>query len=405
MRSAIPLVDFERNKSKIKWIVLVTAVFISVGSIYYTNLLVSNLKEREKQQVELYAKALEYTFNQSEHDEVYFVTNEILFRNNSIPTILVDDQGNVQFFRNIDIDSAKLSEEELRAQLLNEIRIMQNAYDPIEIPNIDESGEVYAVQTVYYRNSDLLYELNAYPYIQLSVIAFLALVAYLVFSYSRSAEQNRVWVGMAKETAHQLGTPISSLLAWMEHLRENPELASNAVVMDELDKDIHRLELITERFSSIGSAPLLKEENLSEVVDNTINYLKPRISNKITINLVALSDQITAKINVSLFEWVLENLIKNAADAITHPEGNIMIRILRGSDQRVFIDVKDNGRGIPKSKMNNVFNPGFTTKKRGWGLGLALAKRIIENYHQGKIFVKWTEEGLGTTFRIVLPSR
>ncbi|MGK7391536.1 MAG: sensor histidine kinase [Candidatus Cyclobacteriaceae bacterium M2_1C_046] len=404
MTSATQLFDFEKNKSTIKWIVIATALLVSVGSIYYTNLLVKNLKAREKRQVELYAKALEYTFNQSGDSEVYFVTNEILFQNNSIPTILVDDAGNVQFFRNIDLDSASLSPDEITKKLQNEIRVMRNAYEPIEIPNIDEEGNIYAIQKVYYRNSDLLYELRAYPYIQLSVIAFLALVAYLAFNYSRSAEQNRVWVGMAKETAHQLGTPISSLLAWMEHLRENPELASQSVVMDELDKDIYRLELITERFSSIGSAPLLKEENVNDVVENTISYLKPRISNKITINIVALSDEIKAKLNISLFEWVLENLVKNAADAIQHPEGNIMIRILRGSENRIFIDVKDNGRGIPKSNVKNVFNPGYTTKKRGWGLGLALVKRIIENYHQGKIFVKWTEEGVGTTFRIVLPA-
>lgn len=404
MNSAVQIFNFEKNKNTIKWIVLITAILVSFGSIYYTNLLVNSLKIREKRQVELYAKALEYTFNQSEDDEVYFVTNEILFRNNSIPTILVDNDGNVQFFRNLDIDSSSLSRDKIIEKLQEEIRIMARTYEPIEIPNVDEEGNIYAVQKVYYRNSDLLYQLTAYPYIQLSVIAFLGLVAYLAFSYSRSAEQNRVWVGMAKETAHQLGTPISSLLAWMEHLRENPELASQSVVMDELDKDIYRLELITERFSSIGSAPLLKEENVHVVLENTINYLKPRISNKININMVALSDTITAKINVSLFEWVLENLIKNAADAIYHGEGNIMVRVMRGSESRIFIDVKDNGRGIPKSKIMNVFEPGYTTKKRGWGLGLALAKRIIENYHKGKIFVKWTEEGVGTTFRIVLPA-
>jgi K+-sensing histidine kinase KdpD len=395
--------SFEKNKATVKWMVVTTAILVSMGSIYYTNLLVKNLKDRERRQVELYARALEYTFNQSGDNEVYFVTNEILFRNNSIPTILVDDDDNIQFYRNIEIDST-WSEDRISAKLQNEIRVMKNTYDPIEIPNKDAEGNIFLMQKVYYRNSDLLHELTAYPYIQLSVIAFLGFVAYLAFSYSRSAEQNRVWVGMAKETAHQLGTPISSLLAWMEHLREDPELAKQAVVLDELDKDIYRLELITERFSSIGSAPALKEENLYEVVSNTVNYLKPRISNRITINVVSLSENIKGKVNISLFEWVLENLIKNAADAITTADGNIMLRILRGSENRIFIDVKDNGKGINKNKINKVFDPGFTTKKRGWGLGLALAKRIIEHYHQGKIFVKWSEENEGTTFRIVLPA-
>lgn len=395
--------SFEKNKATVKWVVVITAILVSIGSIYYTNLLVKNLKDRERRQVELYARALEYTFNQSEDNEVYFVTNEILFRNNSIPTILVDDNENIQFYRNIEVDST-WAEDRISTKLQNEIRVMKNTYDPIEIPNKDAEGNIFLMQKVYYRNSDLLHELTAYPYIQLSVIAFLGFVAYLAFSYSRSAEQNQVWVGMAKETAHQLGTPISSLLAWMEHLRENPELAKQGVVLDELDKDIYRLELITERFSSIGSTPALKEENLYEVVNNTVNYLKPRISNRITLNIVSLSENIKGKVNISLFEWVLENLIKNAADAMPAADGNIIVRILKGSENRVFIDVKDNGKGIPKNKVNKVFDPGFTTKKRGWGLGLALAKRIIEHYHQGKIFVKWSEENEGTTFRIVLPA-
>lgn len=403
MKFNADLFNFENNKATLKWVVVVLATLVSAGSIYYTHLLVSNLKDREKRQVELYAKALEYTFNQSAEGEVYFVTNEILFRNNSIPTILMDDEGNIHNYRNIAIDST-WSEGRINRKLMGEVEAMRESYEPIRIPIRDTEGNIFLEQQVLYRNSDLLYQLTAYPYIQLSVIAFLGLVAYLAFSYSRSAEQNRVWVGMAKETAHQLGTPISSLLAWMEHLRDNPELAGQGAVLDELDKDIHRLELITERFSSIGSAPALKEENLNQVVKNTVDYLRPRLSNRITVNVVALSENIVAKMNTSLFEWVLENLVKNAADAISDPNGNIMVRILRGSDHRIFIDVKDNGKGIAKSKVSKVFDPGFTTKKRGWGLGLALAKRIIEHYHQGKIFVKWSEEGQGTTFRIVLPA-
>jgi signal transduction histidine kinase len=211
-----------------------------------------------------------------------------------------------------------------------------------------------------------------------------------------------VWVGLAKETAHQLGTPLSSLMAWVEVLREDPELKNKGVV-DELDKDIRKLTVVTERFSSIGSTPVLKEENIYQLVKNVVSYLQPRVSSKINFEVQTLSETIRAKVHAPLFEWVLENLCKNAVDAMGN-SGTIAIKILRGGDRRVLIDISDTGKGIPKTIIQNVFKPGFTTKKRGWGLGLALAKRIIEMYHEGKIFVKQSEENIGTTFRIELKS-
>jgi len=253
---------------------------------------------------------------------------------------------------------------------------------------------------LYYKNSNLLTQLTFYPFVQLSVIALFAFIAYLAFNYSRVAEQNRVWVGLAKETAHQLGTPISSLMAWVEYLKSEGQF-SNSPIIEELNKDIHKLVLITERFSSIGSVPVLTEHNVKDVVERVVNYLRPRISRKVDINLTSMYNDTIASMHPPLFEWVIENIIKNAVDAMGG-EGNIKINIIEGSDWKVFIDISDNGKGITPSKLKQVFNPGFTTKKRGWGLGLALAKRIVDVYHAGKVFVKSSEVNKGTTFRIVL---
>jgi signal transduction histidine kinase len=264
----------------------------------------------------------------------------------------------------------------------------------------NQNGTIEHFGHIYYKNSSLLSQIIAYPYIQLSVIAIFAFITYLAFNYSQVAEQNRVWVGLAKETAHQLGTPISSLMAWIEVIREDPEMREKGVV-DELEKDIQKLRIVTERFSSIGSTPALKKENVVTLIHNVVNYLRPRVSAKIRMDVFTLSDNIAVMAHAPLFEWVIENLCKNAVDAMGNT-GTIAIKILRGSEGKVFIDVSDTGKGIPRSKIETVFRPGFTTKKRGWGLGLTLAKRIIETYHSGKIFVKYSEENQGTTFRITL---
>jgi nitrogen-specific signal transduction histidine kinase len=401
MARLAPTIDFYRNNSKIKWIVLAVSIIISAASIYYTENLVSQLKEREKQQVILFAKAIEYTINEGYDVNINFVSQEIINKNNSIPTILIDDYEKVTTLRNVKIDSSK-NQAAIDQQIRDELDVMSKTYEPLTIVLRDPSqnNEVFGQQKLYYKNSFLLTQINAYPYIQLSVIAIFGIISYMAFNFSRMAEQNRVWVGLAKETAHQLGTPLSSLMAWMEVLRDDPDL-KNKGFTDELEKDIRKLTIVTERFSSIGSVPVLKQENVVTLVSNVINYLRPRISSKVKMDVFTLSDNIQVMVHPPLFEWVIENLCKNAVDAIGS-SGTIAVKILRGSDSKVFIDISDTGKGIPRSKMSMVFRPGFTTKKRGWGLGLTLAKRIIESYHNGKIFVKSSDENQGTTFRIAL---
>lgn len=400
-RGILPSMEFYQDNTKLKWIILAVSVIISISSIYYTNVLVEQLKQRERNQVRLFAKALEYTSNDQENN-ILFITEEIIYKNNSIPLILADENDRIVNHNNIYIDP-KWSEERKNETLQLQLKEMKRTYVPIEIVLKDPStGEVFGKQYVFYKNSFLLTQLIAYPYIQLSVIAIFAFISYLAFNYSRTAEQNRVWVGLAKETAHQLGTPLSSLMAWVEVLRDDPAFENKGIV-DELDKDIKKLKVVTERFSSIGSTPTLKDENIYQLVNNVVGYLQPRVSSKINFEVYTLSETILAKIHAPLFEWVVENLCKNAVDAMGST-GTIAIKILRGVDGKVLVDISDTGKGIPKSNVANVFKPGFTTKKRGWGLGLALAKRIIEMYHEGRIFVKSSDENQGTTFRIELKS-
>jgi len=399
-KAAIPSLDFYQNNSNLKWVVLAASVVISIGSIYYTNILVDQLKERERQQVQLYAKAIEYAANDDDSGDVNFIANEILFQNNSIPIIQVTDQGRVLASRNVEVEET-WTEDRRDSFLKNELKLMSQTYEPITVTLRDpQTGEVFGTQFIYYKNSFLLKQLIAYPYIQLSVIAIFGFIAYLAFNYSKAAEQNRVWVGLAKETAHQLGTPLSSLMAWVEVIRDDPEMKQKGMV-EELEKDIQKLRIVTERFSSIGSVPALKKENIVNLINNVVNYLRPRVSSKVKMEVFTLSENIFANVHAPLFEWVIENLSKNSVDAMGNT-GTIAIKILRGNEGKIFIDISDTGKGIPRSKIDHVFRPGFTTKKRGWGLGLTLAKRIIETYHDGKIFVKSSEENLGTTFRIVL---
>ena len=397
-KNPIPQTDFYRNNPYLKWIVVAVSFLISIASIYYTNLLVDQLKEREKQQVQLFAKALEYTVSDLTNENILFVTDEIIFKNNSIPTIWITKSGDYQY-RNINLDES-LSETRKRRILEREVSIMRASFEPIKMTYRNEDGAIDEYGYVYYKNSFLLTQLIAYPYIQLSVIAIFGFISYLAFNYSKAAEQNRVWVGLAKETAHQLGTPLSSLMAWIEVIREDPFMKEKGVV-EELEKDVQKLRMVTERFSSIGSTPVLKTENVVALINNVVKYLRPRVSSRIRIDVLTLSDNIPVMVHAPLFEWVIENLCKNAVDAMGS-SGTIAIKILRGSDSKVFIDVSDSGKGIPRSKLDIVFRPGFTTKKRGWGLGLTLAKRIIETYHNGKIYVKYSEENEGTTFRIAL---
>ena len=396
-------IDFYKNQSTIKWIILVVAAIIGVGSIVYTTQLVNDLKEQEKLNLNIWASAVEYA-SFAEGDVLDFITDNIITPDNRLPVIIVDSaSAQIVTYRNVGIDTTSTRGSQM-ARLTGILDKMKSENDPIRMEFLDaDTKEVDLVQFVYYRNSYLLRQLSAYPYIQLGVITIFGVIAYLAFTYSKVSEQNKLWVGLAKETAHQLGTPLSSLMAWVEYIKTLPEMESRDDVTLELQKDIHRLEMITERFSNIGSVPDLKDDNVYEAVLNIVTYLKPRVSSKVEFVIDTNAKDLTAKMNRPLFEWVIENICKNGVDAMSGI-GRIDITIGSESEKTVFIDVKDNGRGIAKGKIHSVFKPGFTTKKRGWGLGLALVQRIIENYHLGRIYVKNSQLDVGTTFRIILTS-
>lgn len=383
-------VDLYSNKKQVKWLVILVSIVIGSGSIWYTNLLVEELKERERRQIELLSKALEYASTTSEN--LTFISQEIINQNYSIPIIMVDAEGDPFEYRNISFKNDSNFEDSTKT-LVKELLEMQEEYEPIYLSE--------AHIQVYYRNSELLINLKYYPYIQLAVILLFGVLAYTLFNQSKIAEQNRVWAGLTKETAHQLGTPIASLMAWIDYLRNSPVWDENREIIQEMDKDVVKLRMVTERFSSIGSKPVIQTENLYESIEETITYLRPRISTKVQMNINADSKDLEAMLNRPLFEWVIENICKNAVDAM-RGKGIINIDILQDSDKYVIVDITDNGKGMEKKLFRRVFNPGFSTRPRGWGLGLTLAKRIIERYHGGKIFVKNSEIGKGTTFRIVL---
>ena len=321
-------------------------------------------------------------------DQIESFNDDIISNSASAPVIYVDSSQQVIAFGNL--DSAEMQSPLFVA---NKIGEMKTANEPIIVQL--GSGKNGAI---YFNDSPLLVKLKYYPFIQLGVIGLFLIFAYYLFSTARKSEQNQVWVGMAKETAHQLGTPLSSLLAWIEVLRSK---GVDEQTISEITRDVGRLETVTERFSKIGSKPKLDSLDVNEVVKNTINYLKTRLSKKVNFTHTTTNGEVVmAAVNIPLLEWVLENIIKNGVDAIGG-DGDIDIH-LTDQSQFVYIDITDNGKGIPKGKRSTVFEPGFTTKRRGWGLGLSLTKRIVENYHSGKVFVKNSEIGKGTTFRIVL---
>lgn len=388
--------DLYRNKSNIKVIILVIAMIIGLTSLFYTNFLVRKLEDREKKIIDLYAKALEYVANAGLEENINFITTEIVEVNNSIPVILTDENGEPTSSSNSrNIDFPKNATEEKKLNILRkELEIMKEEKEPIPV-------KAYGVtQFIYYRNSNLIFQLKWYPYIQLSIIGIFVALAYLIFSVTRRNEQNRVWVGMAKETAHQLGTPLSSLMAWLEYFKSNDTFKDDPAI-SEIEKDVKRLEMITMRFSSIGSVPKLESFNLQEVLETVIDYLKKRVSSKVKFEIISPEEELSVKLNYSLFYWVIENICKNAVDAM-EGEGKITVSMSRANDKQVFLDISDTGKGISKSQIREIFRPGFTTKKRGWGLGLTLAHRIVEEYHNGRIFIKSSEPNKGTTFRIIL---
>ncbi len=389
--------DIYNQNNVLKIIVALNLLLVGTGALLYTNRLISKLEAREQQYVKLYANSIAYLTDPTHTNsgDLTFVTNEILEANKTIPAIYVSPEGYIAMPHNFEIP-ANLTEAETQEFLRKKRDEMRQEHPPVLV-NVGEGQQ----GLVYFSNSNLLRQLRYFPYALLAILMALSVLAYLAFSSSRRAEQNRVWVGLAKETAHQLGTPMSSLMAWVEYMRSDPAQYDESIT-DEIEKDVRRLETITARFSSIGSIPTLKEENLNEVVCQFTDYLAKRISTKVKMSVTnQLPANQTVKINKLLFEWVIENICKNAVDAMKGT-GELRLNMLSLPQHEVAIDITDTGKGISKKNMQKVFNPGYSTKQRGWGLGLTLAKRIVEEYHNGRLFVKSSEVGKGTTFRIVL---
>jgi len=375
------------RKLRWKFFLFIAAISIGVSSLLYTNNLVKKLAVEERKRAELLAEAQRKIINAEMADPNLDFYGKVVENNETVPVIVLDSLDHISFMRNVDLEKM-----ENPRYVNNKLRQMKEASDPIII-NVSPSEKQY----LYYSKSTILTKLIVYPFVQLGIIILFILVAYFAFSSSRNAEQNQVWLGLSKETAHQLGTPISSLLAWLEMMKlksNDPDLLA------ELEKDVKRLEKITERFSKIGSKPMLKKENLITVISSAVNYLRTRSSGSVKFNVHLSSDELFIPLNASLFEWVIENICKNAIDA-TNGQGEVEI-FISDHNQVVYVDVSDTGKGISKGLFKTIFKPGYTTKERGWGLGLSLAKRIVEEYHDGKIFVHQSEIGKGTVIRIVL---
>lgn len=375
-------------KRIMKLILLFFAALIGFFSLWYTNNLVNELADEERTKAKLWADATRLLLSPDYEGDVDFLL-EIVRANNTIPVILMDQDGEVTGWRNLDSSRVKTP-----GYMQAMIEKMSQSNEPMEIEFVQ--GQKISV---YYEDSIVLTKLRYYPYFQLSIIALFLAVSYFAFSYSRKSEQNQVWVGMSKETAHQLGTPISSLMAWLDYLRESDNKV-DGMILTEMDRDIKRLQLITERFSKVGSEPVLEKTDLAICVIDAVDYLKSRAPSKVHFIINKPENQLFVKINIPLFAWVIENITKNAIDAMDGV-GTITYNIKMGNKDILF-DISDTGKGIPKSKFETIFKPGFTTKKRGWGLGLSLVKRIVENYHKGHIFVKDSVPNQKTTFRIVL---
>ena len=377
---------------QVKIVLVVAAVVIAVASLVVSHFLVSDLSKEERNKMETWAQALHTLNNANENTDLSLVLS-VLQGNNTIPVVVVDSTGMVMDYRNVEI-SADNRKDSL-SLLEKEANRMYRSGRFVKIILTDDPHADY--QLVCYDESNLLKRLATYPYVQLGIVFIFVVVAIFALLSSKKAEQNKVWVGLSKETAHQLGTPISSLIAWIEILHEN---YPGDDMIPEMEKDVKRLELIADRFSKIGSLPEPQPSSLNSVIFNVVDYIDRRTSSAVLMTVNMPDHDVVVRINASLFEWVIENLCKNAVDAM-EGKGKIWISVIEdGYD--VAIEVADNGKGIRHKDLKSVFKPGFTTKKRGWGLGLSLAKRIVEEYHKGRIFVKESEIGIGTTFRIEL---
>lgn len=376
------------NRTKtIKITLIVVAVLIGVASLVFSNYLVRELSKEEERRMEVWTEAMR-TFNNADEDTDLNLVLTVIKGNNTIPVIVLNDKGAIESYVNVSIHGT-----DTLGCLMRRAARMRDA-DHIIRMDMPEAATWF---DVCYDDSTLLKLLGAYPYVQFAVFVVFVLVALFALLSMKRGEQDRVWVGLSKETAHQLGTPISSLMAWSEILQQN---YPDDQLLPEMGKDVHRLEMIAERFSKIGSAPELVPEDVNASLQRVTEYIGRRSSSRVTIDGHYTDHPLEVPMNSPLFEWVVENLFKNAIDAMDG-EGTITADVIPSGD-KVCIDITDTGKGIPKSHWKNVFSPGFTTKKRGWGLGLSLAKRIIEEYHKGRIYVRHSEPGKGTTFRIEL---
>ena len=394
--------DIYSKKQKWKYALIGFAVIIGISSLFVTNTLVKELKTEERKKIELWAQATKHLVNLTGEGD-YSLAIKVISENNNIPVILVDDCDSIlenrnfqnftksdSFFINLGLITPQIIDNKFLRSELNEIK--ESGDEPIEINIIGDK------QWIYYKDSALLNRLRFYPIYQLGFIGLFMFIAYFMFSASRRSEQNKVWAGMAKETAHQIGTPLSSLMAWTELLKEKE---GTEQMVAEMEKDIKRLETITERFSKIGSKSELQKRDIVSLVSQSIEYLKARMPINTEFDIQVPIKEIIIPLNSVLFEWVIENLVTNAVDAMKG-KGKISVGITE-EENKIVINISDTGEGIDRSIIKNIFKPGVTSKKRGWGLGLSLSKRIIEEYHKGSIFVMKSEKGKGTTFSIRLP--
>lgn len=378
------MINLYESRQHLKYVFIIVAILIALVSLAVSNRLIKKLAQEERARMEIWTEAYR-VLSTEDTDQNLMVILRIIEGNTSIPVILCNDQGEILSHRNISVPAEGDS-----LFLQRKVREFRARHTPIVV----EIGE-NARQYLYYDDSILLKRLLIYPYVQLSVVFVFILIAFLALASTKRAEQNKVWVGLTKETAHQLGTPISSLIAWVEYLKTKDV---EATYLNEMEKDVKRLEVIADRFSKVGSVPTLKQLDVNEAVRASCNYMSTRVSAKVRIVYEPAPEPLYVQMNESLFSWVIENLAKNAVDAM---EGRGVITVSTGRrKRRIWVDVTDTGKGIPKSRFKTVFTPGYTTKTRGWGLGLSLVRRIVETSPGGRIYVRSSEPGRGTTFRI-----
>ena len=375
-------------QKELTWLTITTLLVFTVSLVYFSNMTIKEIKEREIKTIERYSKFIELVANSEVESANYFV-DDILIENNSIPIIVTDSDGNIIEYKNISEPS--------ESNLFDQLGSMKKRYEPIKINILDKEKNEVGYQLIYYNNSKVLDLLIIAPYFIISLTFLILLSIYLISFYSNKSERDRLWTGLAKETAHQLGTPLSSLIGWNEYLKSKKKV-DKGFISSEIDKDLNRLKIITDRFSTIGSKPSLIDTDIKKTIIESIDYLKRRVSPNVKTKLNL--ETVNYNFNKQLFGWVIENLYKNSIDAIGK-NGTVEIKLYEDKDS-VIIDFIDDGIGINKSDFSKIFKPGFTTKERGWGLGLTLVNRIISDYHKGRIYVKNSIKNVETTIRIEL---